>query len=160
MPAVGDRVLASDQLTAIRSSDLSRSSTTTVSADTTLTLTFETVGTYVIEAHLAVFGDGGDFKCNWGSANLTGTRRQCIGPQAGTTDPTNTAMRANAPAALTSEVTYGTTALATGISVVREIFTVTTSAVGATLTLQWAQGSSSGNNTTLTAGSFIQARRV
>lgn len=101
----------------------------------------------------------GDVKFGWtttgGVAGL-GTR-VCRGPQTGTTDATNTAMRVSRHN-LTTAVPYGHDGSTT--CAIHETFLVETSAGAGTLTLRWAQNASSGTATTLSTSTYVVVTEV
>lgn len=143
-----------------KSSDTSRASTTTVSADPHLTLVLPAGGTYKITAVLGVYGDGGDIKYNWLGTNVTSSLRTCEGPAASTSNNNDTTVRRTVNG-LTTEVPMGTIASGSGAAgVIVDQVMVVTSAVDGSLTLRWAQNSSSANATSVLSGSYVISRRV
>lgn len=127
----------------------SRNTTITPTADPHLTVALA-VGRYRVQLVLTVTGaTGGDLRTSWGT---TGTiaidGRACLGPAAGMTDIQDTNMHARAYAG-SSDVIYGTES---DPAVVMEDLDVNVTVPGS-LTLQWAQGTSTGTDTTLASSS-------
>lgn len=147
----------------VKTADESVTSSTTLQDDNELLISLASGSSYLIEAHLLVSGAAaGDVKTAWartGTLNQIGGR-MVRGPGINTTDVT-----AGAAAATTVGINRSsggnalTTALASGvdgtaISYISEVFTLT-SVVTGTLTLQWAQNTSSATATIMRAGSFL-----
>lgn len=107
-------------------------------------------GTYLVFVWLHLNGlEAGDFKCAWANTGTMTIARSSFGPAAATTDRESTLMvtRGNTS---TTEQTYGVDT--TGSTVVKEELLVIVDVAG-TLTLRWAQGTSSGTATSVTTAS-------
>lgn len=143
-----------------KSSDTSRASTTTVSADPHLTLVLPAGGTYEVKAVLGVYGDGGDIKYNWLGTNVTASLRTCEGPSTSVTNNADATVRRTVNA-LTTEVPMGTIASGAGAAgVIVDRVVVTTASSDGSLVLRWAQNSSNSNATSVLSGSYVITRRV
>lgn len=131
-------------------------SSTTLQDDDHLFVTL-TPGQWWIELILTATGaTAGDIKTAWANTGtITALGRSCWGPQAGTTDVTNTAMVARA-ATLTASIPYG---LETTTAAILEKLLLDVTVEGQ-LTLQWAQNASSGTATTLSTSSRMKIEKV
>lgn len=131
-------------------------SSTTLQNDDHLDIALQP-GTYRVRAVIRAIGaSGGDVKIAWAfSGTLTRANRTTMGPQLGTTDATNTAVRM-VTAALGTAIGYGTDGSAG--SVIEEDLLLTVSVAG-TLQMQWAQAGSSGTATELTSECRLYAQR-
>lgn len=148
-----------------KAGDTSRNSTITVSADPDLVVVLPANRTYMVEAALIVSSAAnaaGDFRTcvswtNTATVYVVGVGLSAAGLASGTiTDLEGVAQTADSTSP-TAEISYG--ASTTPTTVVRW-FRVVTGGSAVTLSLQWAQQSSSVSNTTVSAGSSLTARRV
>lgn len=148
----------------VKPASTDRTSTTTVADDPDLAGIALGVGTWSVRMLLfatTVTTNTQKFKTQWG---FTGTWnspiRACIGPGS-----TNTAARADiTPSQFSgmpsnSDNTYGFAA-STGFNVVEELCDFVVVTVAGTLSLKWAQASSSGNATSLKSGSSVTVRQI
>jgi hypothetical protein len=142
-----------------KSANQSCVSDATVNDDNTFNITLVANKIYEIELNLKVGGVvAAGFKCAWvKGAGITMTDRICVGPIVGVTSITDT----NATfmsRAYNDEAGYGTEN--TYFSSIKEKFLIYTSASNNTLKLQWAQASSTANNTTVYADSYMKITEV
>lgn len=130
-------------------------SSTALQDDDDFSIDLEVGKSYVVRAYLSVTGaTGGDVKVAWSNgATVTKSSRHCLGPQTGTTDATNTAMRSTRHG-IASSVPYGVDG--TNESAVFETLQIEDVTVAGTLTMQWAQNASSGTATTMGTTSRIE----
>lgn len=157
MPLAGQIVRASDIRTAqVKSKAAAESvtSSTTLQNDDDLSVPLEVGKSYSVWAFLAVSGaTAGDVKTAWSiSATVTKSSRSVLGPQTGTTDVTNTAMRA-ARHGVATAVPFGLDGSAEALIV--EQLTIEDVTAAGVAQLQWAQNASSGTATTLNTTSRI-----
>lgn len=148
-----------DDRYAYKTATESVTSSTTLQDDDTLFLTLPP-GFWEVTAWLAVSGAAaGDVKTAWnfsGTSDSLYAARSCLGPAAGTTDTTSSSVVLRA-AGQTVQMAYGVDG--TGTSAILEELTLKVTAEG-TLTLRWAQNTSSATPTVMNIGSRILARRV
>lgn len=130
------------------------SSTTLQNDDDLVIPTLEVGKSYSVWAFLAASGAAaGDIKTSWSWAGTaTKFSRSCLGPTTGTTDITNTSMRAARHGAATA-IPYGLDGSLE--SLIMEQLTIETVTVAGSLQLQWAQNTSSGTASTLNTTSRI-----
>jgi hypothetical protein len=129
----------------------------TLQNDTELTCSMEANSTYVVRIHASIGGTDGDIQTAWSAPTNSSGSKQCFGPEAGSTDRTNTNMRASNHAFATA-VTYGVASL-TSLAAVIEVGRIDTTEAG-TFTWQHAQNSSTGNASTIGANSFMIVTKV
>ena len=133
-------------------------SSTTLQDDDDFVFTLAAGKVFHVELHVIATGaSGGDVKVAWavtgGVAALT--NRHVEGPQIGTTDTTNTAVRTSGAHGLTTSIAYGTDGT-NGSRIVEDFLVETTTAgTSGTLTCQWAQNTSSGTATGFNGSSFV-----
>lgn len=162
-PTAGSIVRASDIFAPIYVEKTASESVSSATTGTTLQnddeLFYELdTGTWLIESWLSVTGaSGGDIKT---AGIFTGTIstgiKHCLGPQVGTTDATNTAMRCSVHNYNTA-TSYGTDGTVT--TSIRETYRLYVTAAGV-FTQQWAQQTSSATNTTVNAASFWRLMKL
>lgn len=146
-----------------KASDSTRTSTITVSADSELVLVLPANRTYDVVAVLHISGGNaaGDFRVcySWtNTATVTQGGHGLVNTIAsGTSADIETLSSAPDATSATTELVYGAS---TNRNVVTQWLRVTTGGSNVTLTLQWAQGTSSGTASTLHAGSKLVATRV
>lgn len=141
-----------------------KSGTETVSASTAMQddndfalLPLAASKVYRVEVYLAISASAsGNYQQQWvysaGVAQLTA--RHQVGPFATSTSSTNTAVNLNVTNP-TSAFGFGVTSTSGTVSVRQEfILETTTSGIAGTITLQWAQGTSSGT-TSLSNSSYV-----
>lgn len=141
------------------------SSSTTLQDDDDFSVDLDADKTYQVELHVIATGAAspGDIKIAWavtgGVAALT--NRHSDGPAVGTTDATSSAlMRASGAHGLTTAVAYGTDGT-NGSKIVEDFLVETTTAgTSGTLTMQWAQNSSSATATGVNGSSFLVITEV
>jgi hypothetical protein len=108
------------------------------------------VGTWRITAILTVSGAAaGDVRVAWtNTGTMSAVGRSCIGPGQATTDAAGNANNATRMVAttLTAQMIYGTDGTSSSAIIEELVLEVTAEGV---LTMQWAQGTSSGTSTTL-----------
>lgn len=146
---------------AIKNADTNRASTIAPSNDPDLTVTLRPNVRYRVVAEIGATGaTGGDIRVCWGTTGTIATvaNRRVIGPAVATTDSAATSVRAQTGWALTTNVQYGCDGVAAGL--IQESFIVDGGASGGVLTLQWAQGTSSGTNTTVKSNSSLVASPI
>lgn len=151
-------IIATIPLTYVKSGATSRNTTTTLADDPHLVTIPLAVGTYDIE--LVMFytlstTTTQKIKTRWGfTGTWTSTTRACLGPGsanvAGPQDVTEATFRGYVTD--TQDAIYDSST-STAYSTVREIARGVVVTVAGNLSLQWAQQASSGNNTTVQAGS-------
>lgn len=136
------------------------SSSATLANDNELFLDFATLNvgrTYQVNVFINCIGPtAGDIKVAYtrtGTLTNVGSRA-VLGPQTGTTDGTNTAVRMNMGFALTTAVPYGLDGALNNIFLY-ETFALRIDVAGR-LQLQWAQNAASGT-TTVNSGSYMTA---
>jgi hypothetical protein len=136
-----------------------RANTTTFADDPTLTMALVANAVYMVKFRLHVGGDPSfGFKSQWTVPTGATGYNYNLGPQGSSTSRDNTAMRSGVHTFSTG-TNYGmlnSTTLWTGIT---EEGIITTTDAG-NVTLQWAQFSSGGTNTSLNEGSFLQVIRI
>lgn len=165
-PFVAANVLTAAQLNAllpiyiVKGASESVTSSTTFQNDDELAIPMVAGRTYAVKCCLIVNGaTAGDIKTAWttsGTITLAG-QRVVQGPGVSVVSAADTTAVMLMTSALTNTVTYGTDgALHNGI--VEEF--IVTCTVSGTLTLQWAQATSSGTATTVGSGSWILATPI
>lgn len=145
-----------------KGSDEARTSTTTLADDAELIITLAASATYYVQMEVGCSADAaGDIKTAWNlSAGIdtTGGRR-VEGPGSTSNDANSDNVTTRwGIHGFTTSITYGARTGAAGMHI-RETAYVTTS-TGGTITLQWAQATSSLTATTVSARSFIRAERI
>ena len=137
-------------------------SSTTLQNDDDFVVTLAANQIYKISLHVVATGAAaGDIKIAWAvtSTVTAKTNRHSDGPGTSTTDSGNSAaQRASGAHGLTTSVTYGTDG--TNGSKIVEDFLIDGGASGGTLTMQWAQNTSSGTATTVNSNSFLLIQEV
>lgn len=160
MVTVGEPIYAGDALplaAAMKASSTARASTTTVADDPDLALTLGP-GTWDIAVRLRYNGDSGaDLKVRYGLSGVTAVTRECVGPPVASTDVNSTSVNM-ASFGTSTEVVYGCESTSSN-AVLREWIVVTVATAG-TITLQWAQNSTSTTATTVLSGSRMIATRI
>jgi hypothetical protein len=132
-----------------KSAPESVTSSTTLQDDNDFSVTLSE-GTYLVWMWAHTSGAAaGDFKVAWANTGTMTITRSTNGPTSGTTDRSDTNVSLYGTA-YTTAITYGLDG--SGTSVVREELMVIVTATG-DLTMQWAQGSSSGTATTMSSAS-------
>ncbi|MDA2805696.1 hypothetical protein [Nocardiopsis suaedae] len=159
MRVTADRLNEHNPVFVLKGSDEERTSTSTPADDPNLTLNVAD-GVWRIEASLDYAGESGSggLRVDWnlsGGATVHAIRR-VQGPESGATDRNAQLMR-SAVHGDTTDITYGNTATSSLRSYAREEITVEGPG---TVTLRWAQITSSSSPTTLAAGSYLLAKRV
>lgn len=156
MPNAGDLVRAVDiPVTEYinKSGSESVTSSTVLQSDDHLTTSLA-VGQWRIQTYLTATGAAaGDIRVAWtNTGTMSATGRACFGPGSANTDVTGAANNAHRDTAntLTANVIYGTDG--SNSSAINEDLLIDVTVAG-TLTLQWAQGTSSGTATTLSTSS-------
>lgn len=142
-----------------KTSDTTRTSTTTVADDPQLTFTAEANSTYFIQTWLIYSGsNAGDFKYSWTVPAGTSGIRWSLGESVGATDYASTTMRTSAHQPGT-DVAFGchTTGLFNGAL---DTAVFTTSSTAGPITLRFAQNSSSTDATTLRSGTVMTYTKV
>lgn len=166
----GDVINASDVNNATptvyaKSASLSRNTTTTYADDNELAGIALAVGTYEIDL-LGYFTlsttSTQKIKTNWAfSGTWNNPVRACFGPgSAQTADRANVTESQVGGYTATGQDAIYDTSTSSGYSCFREISRVVTVTVAGNLSLQWAQSASSGNNTTLQAGTCFSIRKL
>jgi hypothetical protein len=146
----------------IKSSDTSRSSTTTVSNDPHLVLTLPPYGIYEVDAWFIVAADSEDpdIRVDWDTSNITalmGDGRIVLGPYTGMTSYGNTTMLSQ-NYALSSDVGFGVDDA--GEIGIWEKMLLSTDEDAGTLQMRWAQRVNSADNTTLKSGSYLRFIKI
>lgn len=157
MPNAGDLVRAVDiPVTEYinKSGSESVTSSTVLQSDDHLTTSLA-VGQWRIQIYLTATGAAspGDIRVAWtNTGTMTAIARSCFGPGSANTDVTGAANNAHRDTAqtFTANVIYGTDG--TNSSAIHEDLLIDVTVAG-TITLQWAQGTSSGTATTLSTSS-------
>jgi hypothetical protein len=131
--------------------------------DDDLSIALAAGAVFLIDAYIIVTGAAaGDLRVAWavsgGVAQLAG--RSCMGPQIGTADSTNNAMRSSGAHSLTTSLGYGTDGAAGSSCQEHFLVETTTANTPGTLTMQWAQFTSSATSTTLAIGTFMVITEV
>lgn len=141
----------------LKGSDQSVTSSVTVTNDTALVVALAANRTYEITLVLGATGAvAGDIRTTWavtGTAAASGPRL-CNGPDVAETTVGYVSGRR---ATIASEIVYGTYPTEAGIL---EKFIAVGGVSGGTLTLRWAQGTSSVTSTVVKAGSYLLATPV
>jgi hypothetical protein len=137
-------------------------SSTTVQNDDDFSVSLEAEKIYAIDLYLTVSGAAaGDYKGQWAvTGGVVGyTSKMCLGPESGTASVSATLVFARS-VGVTSPVTYGVDG--TNNSMISEHFLAETTTAGTagTLTLQWAQGTSSATATIVGSGSYMVITEV
>jgi hypothetical protein len=140
----------------LKPSDQTKTSDTTLAADSAITFAMAAAATYLIRVVVAATGTVGDLKTDWSVPASAAGLKFVIGPALSSTDRTDTTMRSSAHG-FTTVPTYGLNSTS-GARVVEEGH-VTTVGAG-TWSWRWAQNTSSASATTIEAGSFAIIERV
>jgi hypothetical protein len=143
-------------LAAVKASDTSRTSTTTLANDPDLTLAVAANCTYVFDMYLDFEGDttgNGDLKWKWAVPASTTMR---FGIAYSTTSPAVSVSNSFTQASTVSAASNGAGTLQ-GLSARG---TIVTSAAAGNVVLQWAQNTSSGTATIVHAQSHLYAFRI
>lgn len=162
--ATGDSITASRlqdmvPIMAVKTSGTSRTSTTTVTADPDLVLTLRPNVTYLCRLNMAAIGDAaGDIKVAY---STTGTitevlaRRKTGGMATGGGAPSDNANMnaAHSGGTLSTQQPYGCHASVRNS--IEEWFVVAAGASGGTISMTWAQNTSSATATQVTTGTFL-----
>lgn len=145
-------------LAKIKTSDTTRTNTSSRSNDPHLAGIPLAVGTYRVEAMLGIqsSGAGGDFAMAWAFGGTWSGLRQTLGYAAD-----GVTMQTLCSNTLTAGVTYGTGSTGGSATIfgVRDTMNVTVSVAG-TLDMQWAQASANATGTLLSIGSTITVTRL
>lgn len=134
-------------------------SSVVIQADDHLTLTIPANRDYHVVMRLSATGAAaGDLRTAWATTGTAtfATARSCIGLGTGSTDATNSGAQRATVSGFATEVTYGTDG--SNSSAIMEEFVVSGGVSGGTITLQWAQGTSSVTATTLSTNSWLMMR--
>lgn len=162
MPLAGEIIDASDiivpkYIKKAASQSVTSSITPVNDADLAVALP---VGVWRVEARLTATGHAtaGDLRVVWANTGtMSFLARSCLGPAALTTDATDGGMQSSGRS-ITTEVVYGVAGSTVAAKIWEDIFVNVT--VAGTLTLQWAQGTSSGTATTLGTSSMLIMTQV
>lgn len=136
----------------------------TMQNDDHITFTLAASAVYELRAYLAVSGPAaGDVKTQWAftgpASGGNHSTRYAIGPTPGTTDVTATAVSRFSRHAWSASATYGTDG--TNTTHIEEGGILDTTAGGSgTITLQWAQNTSTATSTVMTTGSYAVLERL
>jgi hypothetical protein len=138
-------------------------SNTTLQNDDEITFTLAASGVYRLSAYLAVSGPAaGDFKTAWSFTGAASggnhTMRSTVGPTTGTGDVTATAVSRFSRHTWTTSVAYGVDG--TNTSHIEEDGLLDTTAGSGTITLQWAQNSSTATSTVVGTSSWAMLDRL
>lgn len=144
-------------MAAYKSASTSRNTTTTLTADPDLILTFNETGIYIVEAFVAMYmaaaGTGIRFKLQAGTATVSASNGAFVGYVGG-------GFYANvAPNGLFDQSSGTISTSSSAQDWVHINMTINVSGAG-TFGLYWCQSSSSGNNTTVGAYSHIRATKI
>jgi hypothetical protein len=138
-------------------------SNTTAQNDDHITFTLAASAVYELRAYLAVSGPAaGDVKTQWAftgpASGGSHTNRSAVGPTTGTTDVTATGVSRFSRQSWASSVAYGTDG--TNTSHIEEAGLLDTAAGSGTITLQWAQNTSTATSTVMTTSSYAILERL
>ncbi len=172
MPDQYPQIAAGDELTADllmsmlpriinKSSNTTRTSTTTFSDDPDLTMQVEANATYFVEFHLHYASlDAAKFKTEWTVPSGSTGNKCVIGPgsTANQADVDNVSGRYGVHGFAT-DVTYGTRNSTVSQAYALETATLITTNAG-TLAIRWAQATSNASDTTLYATSLMRVTRI
>lgn len=129
----------------------------TLQNDPDLVCSMEANSVYDVRIHGSIGGTDGDIQTSWSApSNATGSK-QCFGPEAGSTDRTNTNMRAGNHAFNTA-VTYGVNS-ASSLAAIIEVGRVVTVDAG-TFVFQAAQASSTANPSNIGQNTYMIITKV
>lgn len=149
-------------VTAVKSADTSRNTTTTFTADPHLALSLS-AHTYHIFGNLylnSAANAAGDFQYRWSWTNDMNVRMGGIGVvdtlASGSSADGQFARNQADTTSPTAALSFGASTTGTNILVTARVLVTT----AGTLTLEWTQLSSNANNTTLEAGSWLTAWMV
>ncbi len=147
-------------VTAVKSADTSRNTTTSFSADPHLALALAAGRTFHLLGNLyltSAANAAGDFQYRWAWTNDMNVRMGGVGAvdtlASGSSGDGQFARNQADTTSPTAALSYGVSTTGTTIVVTGRVL-VTTAGV---LTLEWTQLSSNANNTTLEAGSWVTA---
>lgn len=147
-------------VSAVKSADTSRNTTTTFSADPHLALNLSAGRTYHIIGNLyltSAANAAGDFQYRWAWTNDMNVRMGGIGAvdtlASGSSGDGQFARNQSDTTSPTNALSYGVSTTGTNVLVTARVLVTT----AGTLTLNWTQLSSNANNTTLEAGSWLTA---
>lgn len=129
----------------------------TLQNDPDLVASMEANSVYDVRIHASIGGTDGDLQTSWSTPSNASGSKQCFGPEAGSTDRTNTNMRAGNHAFATA-ITYGV-ASASSLAAVIEVGRVVTVDAG-TFTFQAAQASSTGNASNVGVNTYMIITKV
>lgn len=141
-----------------KAADTNRNTTVTVTDDPDLTMTLQASATYMVKfVGMAGAATASDVRTAWTVPSGATGLKYCLGPGSSATTRDDMSMRSGVHVH-SSEIVYGisSTSLFSGFV---EYGIVTTTSSG-TLAIKWAQGTSGGTNTTMAAGSFMEAVRI
>lgn len=166
VPLAGERVIVSNY-PKVRVVKKSASQTITNSAvfanDSDFSVTLDAGKTYRIELYAVMTGPAAaDVKLQWVTTGgvLSLTNRNCIGPNAATTDANATSIRANGAPALSTPIVYGTDGTNGSRIVETFLAETTTNNTSGTLTLQWAQNTANVTGTAMNVNSYLVVTEV
>lgn len=141
-----------------KASDETVTSSTTVQGDNELTMSLAGSSTYFVEFNLMFSAlAAGDIKTQWAVPSGASGTRTCIGPGSTATVRDNISGRFGSHS-FSTDVAYGCES-ASLFSGAYEYAVVTTTTAG-TLTLNWAQASSSATASTMRAGSTMRVTKL
>lgn len=129
----------------------------TLKNDTELVFPMEANSAYDVRIHGSIGGTDGDIQTDWVVPNGATGSKQCTGPEAGSTDRTNTNVRMGNHAFGTA-VTYGVNSL-TSLACIIEVGRVVTTDAG-TFVWRHAQASATGNDSTIGVNSYMIITKV
>lgn len=129
----------------------------TLQNDPDLVCSMDANSVYDVRIHGSIGGTDGDIQTSWSTPNNAVGSKQCFGPDAGSTDRTNTNVRASNHAFNTA-VTYGV-ASASSLAAIIEVGRVVTTDAG-TFVFQAAQASSTANPSNIGQNTYMIVTKV
>lgn len=140
-----------------KSSAAEYTSQATLQNDPDLVVSMEANSVYDVRIHASIGGTDGDIQTDWSVPSGASGSKQCFGPEATSTDRTNTNMRAGNHAFDTA-VTYGVNS-ASSLAAIIEVGRVVTTTAG-TFVFRAAQASSTANPSNIGLNSYMIVTKV
>lgn len=165
-PLAGERVTVANYpkvRVVKKSASQTITNSTTFTSDSDFSVTLDAGKTYRVELYSVVTGPAAaDVKFQWVATGgvLALTNRNCIGPNAATTDVNATTVRANGAPGFATAIVYGTDGTNGSRIVETFLAETTTNNTNGTLTLQWAQNTANVTGTAMNVNSYLVVTEV